>query len=64
MMIKIGFPRAFSQIQALFQEKEKERDLYIIAEDTAKSEILGAVRFSMGLLCSNSLCRPVIPFNS
>lgn len=44
-MIKIGFPRDFSQIQALFPEKEKERDLYILAEDTAKSEILGAVRF-------------------
>ncbi len=44
-MIKIGFPRAFSQIQALFPEKEKERDLYIVAEDTAKSEVLGAVRF-------------------
>jgi hypothetical protein len=47
-MIKIGFPRAFSQIQALFPEKEKERDLYIVAEDTAKSEILGAVRFFYG----------------
>jgi len=47
-MVKIGFPRAFSQIQALFPEKEKERDLYIVAEDTAKSEILGAVRFFYG----------------
>ena len=47
-MVKIGFPRAFSQIQGLFPEKEKERDLYIVAEDTAKSEILGAVRFFYG----------------
>ncbi|MDK2941296.1 MAG: hypothetical protein PWP56_809 [Acetobacterium sp.] len=47
-MVKIGFPKAFSQIQALFPEKEKERDLYIVAEDTAKSEILGAVRFFYG----------------
>jgi len=47
-MLKIGFPRAFSQIQTLFPEKEKERDLYIVAEDTAKSEILGAVRFFYG----------------
>ncbi|WP_373483783.1 hypothetical protein [Acetobacterium sp.] len=47
-MIKIGFPREFSQIQALFPEKEKERHLYIVAEDTTKSEILGAVRFFYG----------------
>ena len=47
-MVKIGFPKDFSQIQALFPEKEKERDLYIVAEDTAKSEILGAVRFFYG----------------
>lgn len=44
-MVKIGFPKAFSQIQALFPEKEKERDLYIVAENTVNSEILGAVRF-------------------
>ncbi len=47
-MVKIGFPKSFSQIQALFPEKEKERDLYIVAEDTAKSEVLGAVRFFYG----------------
>lgn len=47
-MVKIGFPREFSQIQALFPEKEKERDLFIVAEDTATSEILGAVRFFYG----------------
>lgn len=44
-MVKIGFPREFDQIKALFPEKEKERDLYIVAENTANSEILGAVRF-------------------
>ncbi len=47
-MVKIGFPRAFSQIKALFPEKEKERDLYIVAEDTVSSEILGVVRFFYG----------------
>lgn len=47
-MVKIGFPREFSQIQALFPEKEKERDLFIVAEDTVTSEILGAVRFFYG----------------
>lgn len=44
-MVKIGFPREFSKIKALFPEKEKERDLYIVAENTENSEILGAVRF-------------------
>ena len=44
-MIKIGFPRDFSQLKVLFPEKEKERDLYIAAEDTETSKILGAIRF-------------------
>lgn len=44
-MIKIGFPREFGQLKVLFPEKEKERDLYIVAEDTEKSEMLGAIRF-------------------
>lgn len=44
-MVKIGFPKEFSQIKALFPEKEKERDLYIAAENTENSEILGAIRF-------------------
>lgn len=47
-MVKIGFPREFNQIRALFPEKEKERDLYIVAEDTVSSEILGVVRFFYG----------------
>jgi len=45
-MVKIGFPNDFSKIKKLFPQKEKERDLYIAAEDTETSEILGAVRFS------------------
>jgi len=44
-MIKIGFPRDFSQLKVLFPEKEKERDLYIAAEDTETAKILGAIRF-------------------
>lgn len=44
-MVKIGFPKKFEEIKKLFPEKEKERDLYIIAEDTEKSELLGAIRF-------------------
>jgi len=44
-MIKIGFPRDFGQLKVLFPEKEKERDLYIIAEDTETSEMLGVIRF-------------------
>lgn len=44
-MVKIGYPRDFGEIRKFFPEKEKERDLYIVAEDTEKSEILGAVRF-------------------
>ena len=44
-MIKIGFPRDFSQLKVLFPEKEKERDLYIVAENTETSEMLGAIRF-------------------
>lgn len=44
-MVKIGFPRDFSQLKALFPEKEKERDLYIVAEDTDTEKILGAIRF-------------------
>jgi hypothetical protein len=44
-MIKIGFPRDFSQLKVHFPEKEKERDLYIVAEDTETSKMLGAIRF-------------------
>ncbi|MGV8905342.1 MAG: hypothetical protein ACOH15_01950 [Acetobacterium sp.] len=45
-MVKIGFPKDFGKIKKLFPQKEKEQDLYIAAEDTETSEILGAVRFS------------------
>lgn len=45
-MVKIGFPKDFGKIKNLFPEKEKEQDLYITAEDTDTSEILGALRFS------------------
>lgn len=44
-MVKIGFPKDFGKIKKLFPEKEKEQDLYIAAENTENSEILGAVRF-------------------
>lgn len=44
-MIKIGFPRDFGQLKVFFPEKEKERDLYIVAEDTENTEMLGAIRF-------------------
>lgn len=44
-MVKIVFPRDFAQIRKLFPEKDKEKDLYIMAENTANNDILGAIRF-------------------
>ncbi|WKY47256.1 hypothetical protein Q5O24_12960 [Eubacteriaceae bacterium ES3] len=44
-MVKIGFPREFDKISFLFPEKEKQKDLYIAAEDTETDEVLGAIRF-------------------
>jgi hypothetical protein len=44
-MVKIGFPREFDQIRKLFPEKEKEKDLYIVAENTVNNDLLGAIRF-------------------
>lgn len=44
-MVKIGYPREFEKIRPLFPQKEKEKDLYISAEDTESGAVLGAIRF-------------------
>lgn len=44
-MIKIGYPQNFDRIKPYFPEKEKEKDLYIMAEDTETHELMGIVRF-------------------
>ncbi|MGL4606826.1 MAG: hypothetical protein ACRCU3_05110 [Eubacteriaceae bacterium] len=44
-MIKIAFPKDFEKIRKLFPEKEKEKDLYIVCEESERSIVLGAIRF-------------------
>ncbi len=44
-MIKIGYPKNFARIKPYFPEKEKEKDLYIIAEDTETQDLMGMIRF-------------------
>lgn len=44
-MIKIGYPQNFERIKPYFPEKEKEKDLYIMAEDTRTDKIMGVIRF-------------------
>ncbi len=44
-MIKIGYPKKFARVKPYFPEKEKEKDLYIVAEETTSQTILAIIRF-------------------
>jgi hypothetical protein len=44
-MVKIGFPREFEKIAFLFPEKEKQKDLFLMAEDTETNQVMGVIRF-------------------
>jgi hypothetical protein len=44
-MVKIGYPRDFTELRKLFPEKEKEKNLYVMAKDVEKNEVLGVIRF-------------------